>query len=141
MDSRKTQDNESWMVDDFRLLNKRTTSDEVAILDIKETIEQLSGSQLYSLLDFWKAFDQIGNTSKAKERLVVATEHGNYRCLTMPFGHTGALGNFAKAICLAFRELLHIITSYFDNITVHSKQLNNYLSWSGKKVQFYFKAR
>jgi len=32
-------------------------SDEVAILDIKETIKQLSGSQVYSLLDFLKAFD------------------------------------------------------------------------------------
>ena len=57
------------MVGDFRLLNKRTIPDEVAIPDMKETIEQLSGSQVYSLLDFLKAFNQIGNTPKARERL------------------------------------------------------------------------
>jgi len=74
------------MVDDFRLLNERTIPDKVAIPDIKESIEQLSGSQLYTLLDFLTAFNHIENTPKAKERLVVATEHGNYRCLTMPFG-------------------------------------------------------
>jgi len=44
------------MEGDFRLLNKRTIPDEVAILDMKETIEQLSGSQVYSLLDLFKSF-------------------------------------------------------------------------------------
>jgi len=67
------------------LLNKRTISDEVAIPDIKETIE-LSGSWVYSLLDFLKVFNQIENTPKAKKRLVVAIEHVNYRYLIMPFG-------------------------------------------------------
>ena len=100
------------------MLNKETIPDEVAISDMKETIEQLSGSQVYSLLDFLKAFNHIENTSKAKERLVVDIEHGNYRYLTMPFGPTGAPGTFAKAICLAFRELLNIIASYFDDVTV-----------------------
>ena len=116
------------MVGDFRLLNKRTVPDEVAIPDMKETIEQLSGSQVYSLLDFLKAFNQIGNTPKARERLVIATEHGNYRCLTLPFGPTGAPGTFAKAICIAFRELLDIVASYFDDVTVHSKHSNHHLS-------------
>ena len=95
---------------------------------MKETIKQLSGSQVYSLLDFLKAFNQIKNTSKAKERPVVAPEHRNYRCLTMSFGSTGAPGTFAKAIYLAFRELLDIIASYFDDVTVHSKYLNYHLS-------------
>jgi len=116
------------MVGNFRLLNKRTISNEVAIPDMKGPIEQLSGSQVYSLLNFLKAFNQIENTPKAKERLVVATEHGNYRCLTMLFGPTIAPCTFAKAICLAFRELLDIISSYFDDVTVYSKQLNNHLS-------------
>ena len=80
---------------------------------------------MYSLLDFLKAFNQIEKTPKAKERLVVATEHGNYRCWDMPFGPTGAPGTFAKAICLAFRELLDIIASYFDDVTVYSKHPNH----------------
>ena len=60
----KPKTNELQMVSDFRLLNKRTIPDEVAISDMKETIEQLSGSQVNSLLDFLKAFNQIENTSK-----------------------------------------------------------------------------
>ena len=117
----KPKTNELRMVGDFRLLNKRTISDEVAIPDMKSTIEQLGGSKVYSLLDFLKAFNQIGNSLRAKERLVVATEHGNYRYLTMPFGPTGAPSTFAKAVCIAFRELLDIVASYFDDATVHSK--------------------
>jgi len=46
----------------------------------------------------------------------------------MPFGPTGALGAFDKAICLAFRELLDINASYFDNVTVHSKHPNDHFS-------------
>ena len=83
---------------------------------------------MYNLLDYLKAFNQIENTPKAKERLVVATEHGNYRCLTMPFGPTGIPGTFAKAIYLAFRELLDIIASYFDDVTDHSKWPNHHLN-------------
>ena len=55
------------MLADFRLLNKRTIPDEVAIPDMKETIE-LSGSRVYSLLDFLKAFNQIENTPKPKRK-------------------------------------------------------------------------
>ena len=55
---------------------------------------------------------------KAKDRLAVAIEHENYRCLTMPFSFIDASGIFAKAIYIAFRELLDIITSYFDNVTI-----------------------
>ena len=109
------------MVDDFKLINKRTISNEVAILDIKETIEQLGGSEVYKLLDFLKAFNEIRNTLKAKEKLVVATEHENYRYLTMPFGLSSAPDTFPKAICLAFKELLDIIARYFDDVTVYSK--------------------
>ena len=68
------------------------------------------------------------STPKAKERLVLATEHRNYQCLTMPLGSTGVLGTFAKVICLAFRELLDIIASYFNDVTVYSKYLNYHLS-------------
>jgi len=46
----------------------------------------------------------------------------------MPFGSIGTPGTFAKAIYLAFRELLDIIASYFDNITVHSKHPDYHLS-------------
>ena len=42
----KTETNGLQMVGDFRLLNKRTITDEVGISDIKETIE-LSGSQCF----------------------------------------------------------------------------------------------
>ena len=63
---------------------------------MKETIEQLNSSQVYSLINCLKGFTQIKNTSKAKERLVVATEHGNYRYLTVPLGSSGAPGTFAK---------------------------------------------
>ena len=46
----------------------------------------------------------------------------------MVFGLMCAPGTFAKAICLAFRELLDLIASDFDDVTVYSKHLNHYLS-------------
>jgi len=135
------------IVSNFRLLNKRIILNEITIPDMKETIEQLSGSQVYSLLNFHKAFNWIENTPKTKERLVVATEHGKYKCLTMSFEPTSTPGTFAKAMYLAFWELLDITAHYFDNVTVHSKNPKHHLThlkkgiWSSKKVQFYYKVR
>jgi len=54
---KKPKTNELQIASDFRLLNKWIIPDEVAIPDIKETIKQFSGSQMYSLLDFLKAFN------------------------------------------------------------------------------------
>ena len=110
-----------WIVSDFRLLNKKIICDKVAIPDIKKTLEQLSDSQVYSLLDFSKAFNQIENTSKAREKPVIVIEYKNYRCLTILFGSTGAPGTFAKDIWFAFRELLDIIANHFDDRIVYSK--------------------
>ena len=47
----------------------------------------------------------------------------------MPFRSTVAPGTFAKAMCLAFRELVDIIASYFDDVTVYSKHVNHHLSY------------
>ena len=63
----KPKTNELRMVGDFRLLNQKIISDECAIPDMKETIEQLAPAVVYSPLDFLKAFYQIINSLRAKE--------------------------------------------------------------------------
>ena len=58
--------------------HKKTIPDECAIPDMKETIEQLAPAVVYSPLNFLKAFYQIINSLRAKEKLILATEFGNY---------------------------------------------------------------
>ena len=92
---------------------------------------------MYNSLDFLKAFNQIENTSKAKERLVIAIRHRNYKYLIMPFRPADAPCTFAKAIYMAFGELVNIIASYIDHITVYSKHLNyclSYLRWTFESI-------
>ena len=124
----KPKTNEMRMVGDFRLLNERTLPDIVSIPDLQETIEQLATSQIYSPLDFLKAFHQIKCTDRAKERLVLSTEFGNYRYKVMPFGVKNAPATFAKAMSIAFSPLNYkTVAIYFDDATVHSKDAEAHL--------------
>ena len=124
----KPKTNELRMVGDFRMLNQKTINDEFAIPDMKEVIEELSESVVFSPLDFLKAYNQIKATTRAQERLVLATEFGNYQYNVMPFGPKTAPATLAKATCIAFSEIRDIVASYFDDITTHSKNPKVHLS-------------
>ena len=123
----KPKTNELRMVGDFRVLNKRTTTDEFHIPDMKEIIEQLREATVYSPLDLLKAFHQVKLTPRAEEKLVLATEFGNYRYKVMPFGPKNAPATFAKVICIAFSEISDTVASYFDDVTAHSKEADSHL--------------
>jgi hypothetical protein len=114
----KPKTNELRMVGDFRVLNSKTISDEFAIPDLQETIESLENSIVFNPLDFLKAFNQIYNTLRAREKLVLATEFGNFCYNVMPFGPKNAPSTFAKAICITFSEVSDIVAAYFDDLTV-----------------------
>ena len=58
---------------------------------------------------------------------MLATEFGNYQYNVMPFGPKNAPATFAKVICIAFSELADIVASYFDDVTVHSKNTESHL--------------
>jgi RNase H-like domain found in reverse transcriptase/Reverse transcriptase (RNA-dependent DNA polymerase)/Integrase zinc binding domain/Integrase core domain/gag-polyprotein putative aspartyl protease/Retrotransposon gag protein len=125
----KPKTNELRMVGDFRLLNKKTVPDECAIPDTVETMEQLSDAVVFSPLDFLKAFHQIINSIRARERLILATEFGNYRYNVMPFGPTGAPATFSKAMLIAFvNEMYKILAIYFDDATVYSQTVEQHIS-------------
>ena len=110
-------------------MNKKTISDECAIPDMKETIEQLAPAVVYSLLDFLKAFHQIINSLRAKERLILATEFGNYSYNVMPFGPTSAPATFSKAMLIAFaNQIYNILAVYFDDATVYSQTVEQHIS-------------
>jgi hypothetical protein len=124
----KPKTNELRMVGDFRILNSKTVSDEFAIPDLQETIESLEGSVVFSPLDLLKAFNQIFASLRARERLVLATEFGNFAYKVMPFGPKNAPATFAKAICIMSAEVSEFVAAYFDDLTVHSSDANLHLS-------------
>ena len=81
-------------------------------------------------MDFLKAFHQIINSLRAKERLILlATEFGNYGYNVMPFGPTGALATFSKAMLIAFaNQIYKMLAIYFDDVTVYSQSIEQHIS-------------
>ena len=79
-------------------------------------------------MDFLKGFNQILNSLRARERLVLATEFGNYCYNVMSFGPTGAPFTFSKAMLIAFiNQIYKILAVYFDDATVYSKIVEQHL--------------
>jgi len=123
----KPKTNELRMVGDFRVLNSKTTTDGILLSDLQETIEQLAEAKIYSPLDFLKAYHQIKVTPAAREKLVLATEFGNFQYNIMPFGLKNASATFAKAMQQAFEPVVDITATYFDDVTVHSVEVTKHL--------------
>src|ERR1700738_4774847 len=127
------------MVEDFRVLNNKTISDESAIADLRETIEHLAPSCVFSMIDLLKVYNVILNTMRVRERLVLVTEFGNYQYTVIPFGSKNTPSVFTKAINITFTEVTEFVSNYFDDLTVHSTNPTDHLIHLEKTFQLIHK--
>ena len=84
--------NGSWrLVCDYRKLNTVTVSDSHPLPDINDLVTELAESKIFSISDMYSGFHQIPCTARAKEKLAITTESGQFTWNRMPMGAKIAL--------------------------------------------------
>ena len=136
---KKLKTNELWVVDDFRLLNSKTISDESVITDLRELIEYLISVIIFSLLNLLKTYNSITTISKVQKWLVLTTEFKNYIYLIISFNPISILSIFIKAMNIVFTELIKFVSIYFNDITVYITNFNNHLKYFKWTFQLIYK--
>ena len=107
---------------DFRELNRKTVDEVVYLPSVKECLDSLAGSQLFTTLDLNSAYWQVPVAADDRKKTAFSTEEDKWEFLVMPFGAKGAPGCFTRLMSEVLRGLLgNGVTAYLDDIIVGGK--------------------
>lgn len=113
----------------FQPLNKLTVNDAYPLKRIEDQKESFHGSIFYSSIDLKDAYIQVELDEKSKELTAIVTHDGLFQFERMIQGLKTAPATFHRIIDDAFKDVINIcLAPYFDDLTVHSKSMNEHLN-------------
>ena len=113
---------------DFRAINKVTKKDSFPMPLVADTLDALSGTQYFSILDLKSGYWQIELHPSAREKTAFVTHNGLYEFLVMPFGLTNCGASFQRLMGHILRSLEYrFALIYIDDIIIFSKSVEEHL--------------
>jgi hypothetical protein len=114
---------------DYRALNKYTAKDHFPLPFLNIILEEVAGKELYTYLDGYSGYNQIGIHPSNWHKTAFTTPWGTFIFIVMPFGLCNAPATFQRAIMFVFSKLLlTTMTVYIDDFSVQSS-VDEHLKW------------
>lgn len=113
---------------DYRHLNAFTVKNKHPMPVVDELIDELTGAQWFSKLNFHAGYRQIHIAPADTHKIIFKTHDGLYEFLVMPFGLTNAPATFQSIMNMIFRHLLRRgVLVFMDDILNYSKTLGEHV--------------
>ena len=113
---------------DFRRLNDVTIKDVYPIPRIEETVDQLRGAKMYSVMDALWGYWNVPMAEESKQKAAISTKYGLFQFKRMPFGLSNAPAIFQRLMDGVLRGLLwECCMVYLDDIIVYSRTFAGHL--------------
>ena len=114
---------------DFRALNSKTVDEVCYLPSVKECLDSLAGSVLFTTLDLNSAYWQVPMAPEDQKKTAFTTEDGKWEFRVMPFGAKGAPACFSRLIAEVLQGLIgYGVTAYLDDIIVGGKSEAEHLN-------------
>ena len=124
---------------DFRRLNRIITFDPEPMPNPDVLFSELSQDKFFSKIDLTKGYWQIPMAETSKDVTSFVTPEGHYKFLFMPFGLVVAPAVFTRMMRKLFDDVENV-TSYIDDILIHTKTWLEHVSTVEKVCQILEKA-
>ena len=112
-----------------RRLNAETSIPAYHIPRIDDTLEALSGSSIFIVLDFNSAYYQVSVDPKDRDKTTIVTPFGSYRHRRMPMGLSGSPVTCARLLDIVLADLSpKVVLSYFDDVILHGRTVDELLT-------------
>ena len=113
---------------DYRELNKRTVKDAYPLPRPDEVQDRLMGSTVFSTLDLRSGYWQlpVHANDQPKTAFCPGPGFGLFQFCRMPFGLSGAPSSFQRLMNTICSDL-PFVTTYLDDLLVHSKTTNEHV--------------
>ena len=111
---------------DYRLINARIKPSRWPIPLIDEIFDDLHGSIIYTLLDFFSGYWKIKMEEALKDVTAFTTRYGNFRFEVMPFGLINAPSTFQKMMDDILKDL-PFARAYLDDVVIFSKSMDDHM--------------
>jgi len=111
---------------DYRKLNSVTKLDPYPVPRIDDLLDRLQGSKYFSTLDLKSGYWQIPLDEESIQKTAFTTPDGHYEFLRLPFGLKNAPAEFSRIMYSALGDLPGVLV-YLDDITIHSKSMEQHL--------------
>ena len=114
---------------DYRKLNEVTRKDAYPLPRIDDTLEMLSGSQLFSTLDLASGYWQVELEEEDRAKTAFCTNEGLFEFKVMPFGLCNAPATFQRLMDVVLSGLQWTsCLVYLDDIIVMGRTFEEHLS-------------
>ena len=114
---------------DYRKLNSVTVRDQHPLPLIKDCLDSLSDSVLYTTLDISSSFYSVPLQPCDKNKTAFSTRRGQFRFTRMPMGTCNSPAAFSRLMALVLRDLTYLIClSFIDDCIVIGRSFDEHLS-------------
>ena len=111
---------------DYRKLNLITKSVQWPLPRIQDIMDRLAGSVIFTTWDLTSGYWQMLMADSNKEKTAFSTPDGHYQFIRMPFGLKNAPAEFSRLMHQVLGDLT-FVEIYLDDITIHSKTLEEHI--------------
>ncbi len=108
---------------DYRTLNSQTVKLPYPLPLVPTALKELRGARIFSKLDLRSAYNLIHIREGDEWKTAFITPSGHYEYKVMPYGLSNSPSIFQSFMNEVFREFLHFVIVYIDNILIYSRNL------------------
>ena len=113
----------------LRRLNYVTRPSPYPIPRVDESLEALSGSNTFCVLDMDNAYFQVGVDPADKDKTAIITPFGCHRYSRMPFGCSEAPSTCARLLDVVLKDVpSSSCVHYYDDVIVHGTDFDDVLA-------------